>query len=128
MKRFLTVFAVLFLVAIAVPGYASCGYLSLVNLSDATIDEEKLCKAAKHVYDVYGIQTIVHVDNFEVSNKDGWFTLLDVIETSLETADGRVARNVQGNYYDLVLLLEVNTKGPFASIAFGANVTAVANR
>ncbi len=122
MKRLLIVFTILFLVAIAVPAHASCGYLSLLNLTEAAIDEEKLCDAAEHIYNAYGIQTIVHVEDFEVSNKDGWFALLDVIETSLETADGRVARNSSGNYYDLVLILEVNTTKPYASIAFGANV------
>lgn len=103
----------------------ACEYLKIYNETKQKIDEQSICDAAKPLYDKYGIETIVYVDeNKKIKSKEDWFEVLDQKEQGFVTASGRVARNTMGNYYDLVLILEVNTKQEYAAIAFGADVLA----
>lgn len=101
----------------------ACEYVKIYNETQQEVDEQSICDAAKPLYDKYGIQTIVYLDNVKsVSSKDDWFTVLDTKEPYLRTASGKAARNSMGNYYDFVLILEANLYNSYASIAFGANL------
>ncbi len=122
MKRLWTILIMLVAVTYA---HASCTHLAMYNESGISLDEGKLCEASAGLYDKHGIQTVVYLHDAKYRDKDAWFAYLDQVETTLETADGRQVRNSSGNYYDWVLVLEVNAANDFGAVAYGANVEAL---
>lgn len=122
MKRLRYILPLLICLFVASNVLASCPHLVIYNQTNLAINEDELCNVAAVLYSSHAVQTVVYVHDASVANKDAWFNHLDQIEITLKTADGYAVRNQQGNYYDMVLVLEANTAMPFGAIAFGSNV------
>ena len=93
MKRLLILLPFLFGLLYAIPSFAACGHLAIYNQTDLDINTSKLCDASEHIYDAFGIQTIVLVHNAEVANKDAWFGQQIVLYIQWLLSASRALRN-----------------------------------